>query len=320
MKKICIYLMILISSSSFGQVNLIQNGDFEQYYQCPTYFNQVPYCVGWSSASDSTLNNQTPDYFNSCNPVSYLSPPTVLCGFQSPHSGNGYCGIATYFKPSGVNQNVREYIQDSLIDSLTLNLKYYVSFYANLSGESIYTCASNKIGVLFTMQKFEAPNFASPLNFAHVYTDTVITDTAGWFHFKGTFIADSAYHYMTLGNFFDDSNTDTINLDGSNSFIGYYYIDDVCVSTDSNLCYTKTAFEEILPVLPNVYPNPANGIIDIVMDNSKMNDVIIYDPLGNIFKQLKKVIGSVTLDCSYWSEGLYFLKLNNTVFKIIIKH
>ena len=72
--------------------------------------------------------------------------------------------------------------------------------------------ASNKLGAKFSTVSYSYSNPIQINNFAHVYSDSVIKDTTSWTLIKGEFTADSAYQYISIGNFFDDINTDTITI------------------------------------------------------------------------------------------------------------
>lgn len=70
-----------------------------------------------------------------------------------------------------------------------------------------------------------------------------ITDTSAWTKIEGTFTATGNEQWMTIGRFFDSSETDTIILlDNSGVYICYMFIDDVCVrdmtlnSSDTTIC------------------------------------------------------------------------------------
>lgn len=66
------------------------------------------------------------------------------------------------------------------------------------------------------------------------HSDSILTDTVNWIKLSTSFIADSAYQYLIIGNFYDDNNTDTLSVNNIGN-VGYYYIDDVCLTTDSIL-------------------------------------------------------------------------------------
>src|SRR4051812_45907254 len=86
-----------------------------------------------------------------------------------------------------------------------------------------------------------------------------------------------------LGNFFDDLNTDTLQMYGTWNCFSYYFLDNVCVSTDSLFTLTWTGIKNI-DDKENcfvVYPNPTNDKIHIY--SSEMNTLIsIYNSIGEI--------------------------------------
>src|SRR5947207_14609609 len=92
-----IFYCVMITNL-WAQVNLIPNGDFEYYSDCPGYENELynlNKAVPWFNP---TLN--TPDYFNACDSLipSYASSgvPDNFEGSQYPHSGFGYAGISVH--------------------------------------------------------------------------------------------------------------------------------------------------------------------------------------------------------------------------------
>jgi len=225
-KLVLLIFYVLTYSCCIAQ-NLVYNGNFEDYTICPSSSGGVQNCVGWFSAASS------PDYFNVCASSMAFLVPNNSWGYQQPYDGNAYMGGATYFQ----NYAYREPVRGTLIESLVAGTTYYVSFKVSLA-EMQSNCGSNKIGALFTtLQYTNLSNPAPIVNYAQVYTNDIITDTANWTTVSGTFVADSAYNYVMIGNFFDNSQTD-IHILGSqlNSLYSYYYIDDVCVSTDASLC------------------------------------------------------------------------------------
>ena len=113
-------LLQLISSPAAAQINLVQNGSFEDYTICPSNAFEVENCIGWYSAAN------TPDYFNVCASLLPLgtgvSVPSNSYGFQYAYQGNAYMGAGMLCP-----DNIREIIRGTLIDSLALGIKYYIS-------------------------------------------------------------------------------------------------------------------------------------------------------------------------------------------------
>jgi hypothetical protein len=300
---------------SLSQINLVPNPSFETYTTCPYNQGQVTFATGWLAGGDS------PDYFNACDITDpYFSVPHNWGGFQIPASGNAYCGIGTYLSKK-FTPNAREFIGTSLSNSLNNGTKYFVSFKTSLAIDTgVGNCATNNLGAMFAVN---APTIGDPYlgNYTpKVNYTSLITDTAGWTIVFGSFIADSAYQYIFVGNFYLDNATDTLIINnndttvinGKNICYAYYYIDDVCVSTDS--LYTSTYswvgikecnFHSQKRIL---YPNPSNN--GFFYSNISFRDELIkvYDLLGNFSKEL--YLNGNTINLSDLSNGVYFIQFN----------
>ncbi len=70
----------------------------------------------------------------------------------------------------------------------------------------------------------------------------------------------------------------------------------------------------------SIYPNPANDVLNISVNSRRNEDVIVYDVFGRIILFTKMKDGNTEINCSHWAEGLYFIKISQQCFKIIIKH
>jgi gliding motility-associated-like protein len=218
---IMLFVLLSLAELCIGQ-NLVKNPSFEDYTSCPyTYYARVHDATGWSEFRES------PDYANSC---AGSIPYTPGGNYQIPLTGNAYCAFIAY----GVyqNGNYREHICGTLCQTLTIGQKYFVSINVTLGENSDGPC--NKIGVRLSTVASADPSIFGPLpNSAHVYTNSMISDSVNWVKIKGSFIADSAYNYIVIGNFFDEANT---TKSGTGAM---YLLDDVCVSPDSLTCYAS---------------------------------------------------------------------------------
>ncbi|MGZ3861629.1 MAG: T9SS type A sorting domain-containing protein [Bacteroidia bacterium] len=264
-----LYFSIFIGK---GQTNLVPNPSFEIHDTCPDNLSQINRAVGWYSAKPS------PDYYNSCAPSSALSgAPSNYFGYQYPASGNAYAGYAAMY--AGMS-NTREYIQSLLTNPLQINTKYYVSFKVcrSFRANFLNDCSCNKLGVLFSTIKYDDSNPAPVCNCGHVYTNSIITDTLNWTRISGSFIADSNYKYVSLGNFFTSSFTDSIQTQGT-FCDAYYYIDDVCVSDDSIYAYTYNIKNINKSVSFTCFPNPFNDHM-LIRSDEFIAEVKLYDIMG----------------------------------------
>lgn len=157
-------------------------------------------------------------------------------------------------------------------------------------------------------------------NSSNYFYNTDISDTLIWTHVFGSFIADSAYKNLMIGNFFDNSNS-TITNHALGSY-AYYFIDDVCLSTDSIFCknFEYVGINEIYTDNKmQFFPNPANNTITI--RNDLILPIKIFNSLGDeisfIIEQKRNLN---MIDCSNWETGIYFIKAKNLSQKIIINH
>lgn len=333
-KSLFIFTTLLLSFTSWGQ-NLVPNPSFEEYDECPNYFYENVFLTAWK------ININTADYFNHCSSSEYVSIPSNAMGHQScpDLSCGGYIGLITYVN---IFDNKREYVGTDLIENLIVGQRYYISYKVSLADNSM--CAVNNIGILFTNMVFNEINISEPFlsidptfilrNSAHVYSEEIVSDKEKWVTVRGVFVADSAYSKILVGNFFDDSNTMVIDCNDLENFSqSYYYIDDVCVSTDSAYCWdynftcsTNTSTDITNNYSIDIFPNPAENYFHIEIDKTtykKKPKIEIYTALGKLVhkQQLNEI--NTKINTTGLKSGLYFVKIYcsncNSVKKLIIK-
>jgi hypothetical protein len=292
-------ILILLPNSTFSQ-NLVPNPSFEDSITCPSGGNAINLATGWSSYS------HTPDYFHSCNNL-FVSTPENFAGYQIPDNGSAYVGIINYFIPSS---NLREYIGIQLYQPLNIGKTYYVSFKVsmayNMDSQRI-AIATNNMGVRFTTVSFSATNPVPIDNFCHINYQSIISDTINWTEIYGSFVADSAYEFLIIGNFFNDSLT-LINLYDSIALYSYYYVDNIQLSSDSNFASNINGMDNNF--LPIIYPNPAKDWISI--NDSKARIVGIIDLFGNKIDIEKYRINELNqFDISFLNQGVYLFTIES---------
>jgi hypothetical protein len=254
------------------------NPSFEDTVSCPYQSGDIDKSIGWTSFCGS------PDYFNTCNQFDW-GVPNNISGYQQAASGNAYVGFISY---SNVGANTREFPACNLSSPLTIGTKYYLSFKTGLSLENIANpanCASNKIGATFTTGAYFCNSIIT--NTHPIFTNSIITDSLNLTRITGSFVADSAYTYLVIGNFFDDANTDTIKFFNSWwSDFAYYYLDDVALSTDSsfvyNYSYSTGVAENNFSNQITAYPNPVVDYLNIKNTSNQPLDISIYNILGEL--------------------------------------
>lgn len=302
MKNYYIYLFLLTlfvfgrNPNAIGQ-NLVPNPSFEDTVFCPTTANQLDKCAYWWPSLES------PDYFHECDFITgSTGVPNNFCGFQYPNTGKAYVGFIPFTRTT---LNGREYFTCQLLTPLSDGESYDVSFYLNWSAGIGKKIACNKIGVLFTTSNYNLSNPLQIMNFAHIYTDSVESDSINWKYINKKFIADSNYTYLSIGNFYDDVFTDTIALDPSAH--AYYYIDDVSVTLDST-----TQLINRFPDNIQVFPNPFETSVTIENDYANIVIIEIVNLYGQtMHKQTLDGTNSINLDLRYLTSGIYFLQIND---------
>ena len=175
--------------------------------------------------------------------------------------------------------------------------------------------STNKIGIKLSVTK---PSTVSIDNAPIFYSNNVITDTLNWVKIFGSFIANANYKYIMIGNFFDDSNTTITNQ--SSGIYAYYFIDDVCLSTDSVFAYNYITGVKDNKKFDNIkiYPTQADDKITLEMPDKGKDR--IQNIHGKIILEVNAEIGKNQIICSEWEAGVYILKINEKTFKILINH
>ncbi len=304
---IFIFLFFLFGGYMRAQ-NLVPNGSFEQLHSCPNSTGQVDSCLQWFAVQN------TPDYFASCSPYP-VSVPDNLCGSQLPFDGNAYMGLYTYI---WAFRQYREIIGTKLLDKLIPGNTYQVSMRVsrgNWTNQAYNVAASNKLGVRFTKDESELyPNNTSNYdtiyvdNNAQLYTDSIITDTLNWVLLHWNYIADSAYSYMYIGNFFTDEFTDTSVIAAPLGQFGqaYYFIDSVNVFCVSENCFVQ-AQNVIAAEIRMLFETSSNALL-VQMENNHEAALSIVNVTGQVIRR-EKVSGEVRINLSGLQAGLYIATL-----------
>jgi hypothetical protein len=310
MKKLLLAISIFIMTSRAHSQNLVPNGDFEIYGTVPCGWSANPGEFASSTASWNSPTNATPDIHSTLVPqncTNHHPNSTASCtnGSQMPHSGNIFAGFYTHFSILW-----REYLQVQLTQPMIPGTTYYVRLYVSIGEESQE--ATNNIGVGFSTTVTNSGN-SGALGFAPqiLFPDT-ITDTLIWVLLKDTITPTQPYEYIIIGNFFDDASTNVVSMNPGGCVPGaYYYCDDVCISSDSTICYTTVGMNEVKnPEDFVLSPNPFSDNLNITAGNNELSEIILYDIASRKLLQ-QKFTNSVSLNTSRFARGIYLYELRN---------
>jgi len=250
---------VSLIQEDINDTNLIANGDFEDYFYCPTtrnsntssipYWNKLPteklnedhsleikkrkegnevniYLeennTGVAGLSSETYYLGSADYFNDCNRFDEFYTKSKL---PKAYSGHGFGGINLTGK--GGKFRACEYLQGITIKPLEKGL-YCFQMYIRMDKAS--KTATSSIGVYFS----QLPIYKSPENSGKVFDvipqiatkGIVISNKTSWICITDTFEALGGEQYLTIGDY--DSNYPTVmkNVSGKEK-ISYYYFDKV---------------------------------------------------------------------------------------------
>lgn len=239
MKPILSFLLMLCHPLlANAQYNMVPNGDFEDYIDCPSSLSQIMRCVGWQEILG------TPDFYHLCATNNDVSVPANFFGSQSPTSGDAYAGFYDYI-PNKPDR--REYIGRT-ITPLQPGVKYEVSVSIALGNLCSY--ASNGFGIFF--HKDGNPSYTGQIltvspqvSFSSMGP---FTNKDKWQRLSYVYVPDSAYDKIIIGGFKNDNSLTTSTVGGTYPS-AYYYIDSLVIAepgtrpplhpTDTNYTYIQ---------------------------------------------------------------------------------
>lgn len=234
--KYLIYSIILFLPLLAPAQNLVIDGSFENYNNCPIHISNVTDdCSNWNNFNVST----TADYFHTCG-TGNAGIPTGSGGYQLPAHGNGQIGIIAYMP----NYAWKETIRGRMMP-MTIGETYQVSVSVNLGNISHYM--SDNVDVYFYQygDSTRADNDVNAIVPQVKFTSYgSISDTQNWVRIIDTFTADSAYNNIVIGGFNHNPSYTSFAPQGN---AAYYYLDSLVVRPikglnvkDSILCVADT--------------------------------------------------------------------------------
>lgn len=309
--RLVLVAAVLFTLSPTHAQNLVPNPGFEETDSCT-------FGLGMGALHDWFSAFLTPDHLQSCLPYGSANGlPLNIFTYQQPFEGNSCAGILTYDDDTGLE--LHEWIMVHLLEPLAVGQTYYCSFRANAAfgGNSMNQTtwlASDHLGMLFTTYDRQwtwGDTYPATMNQAQILHPQILSDTVGWTLVGGSFLADSAYTYLMIGNFFSNALVDTLHLalPGVDVY-GYTLIDAVCVSSSPEGCELSHGVEEPGRIGPFVYPNPATDVL--VIGNSDGRDATVLDMQGRCLWRGRVAHDRFVVDVSNWGRGAYVVQVRDT--------
>lgn len=295
--------LFAICGVALGQ-NIVPNNSFETNTSYPSAGNQLNLCTGWSNVNGTyfpSFSTGSPDYYHSSGSGGVKLPNTTYATVNA-NTGSACAGITTW---NDNETNFREYMSIKLTDpGLVVGKIYSISLYLTNGTNCTYKYQTNNIGIRFSLNNFSQTGW-QPINVIPQLEVASVVNAPNWQLFSFQFTADSAYQYITIGNFKTDANTTHIQFTSGSNPYGYYYIDDVSVTDVTGI--ENYDLQSHIDIFPN--PLSAQTVLrsDIFLNNATLT---VDNCFGQTVKQIKNISGqTVTLSRDNLPSGLYFVRL-----------
>lgn len=294
-----IALCVTVPLSGVSQNNLVPNPSFEANVGCPNAAGKIWLAEPWDFVLGSV------DYFHACGTNGWTVPENTR-GFQHASDGDGYAGIGVW---SMITPEFREFLGVPLNEPLESGIKYEVGMKISLNDTVYYTV--QLLGAYFSQgQPSSSGGAASFFNLSpqvEFQDSGFFEDSGNWTELSGNFIASGGENFMTIGNFLNDSDTDTLYVGPtqggqSNLSSSGYYVDAVYVVEDTSIQVAST--EAAAPSF-TLYPNPASGQLVVDVSSQHQGMLVMYDPSGRVVLSQSVVSNRETLDVSNLKGGIY---------------
>lgn len=171
------------------------------------------------------------------------------------------------------------------MDSLRQGKCYYAEYYVNLANTEHLAC--NNQSMLFTNNPVYVDTVATPYGVLptnpQIQNTRIITDTLNWVKVSGVFTAQGGEQYLTLGNFKNNAQTQTQQIQPTGYNGAAYYIEDVSVlPLDSITLKADAGTDKTIIQGDSVFIGSyTTGLTNVVWYNSSGN--IIANNVSGLF-------------------------------------
>ena len=275
--------------------NLVPNPGFENYTNCPVSLSGVALAVPWYMPTE----NGSSDLFNECGtpPGCNMDIPRNGFGQQIAHTGTGYVGL--YIGDvGGSTGGYREYVQTKLLCPMIPGQTYDVKMYVSSADYS--TKQGDGLGILLSTVKDTAPGIGPVIPATPQVSNpsgNILTNDTSWTLIGATIIADSAYKYITVGNFKNDANTTIVPVTRPGAYLtsSYYYVDDVSVTPANSVIVQDTMVCNGLKLVLSASPGASylwstgattSSINDSLMTSATYTVITLNGTCGDTLKKI----------------------------------
>jgi hypothetical protein len=236
LKKLLFIAFVFVQINIVMAQNLVNNSSFEKLDSCLYYTNTINSAKPWDTLQAGGGGGL--DLFNVCSYAKYTIVPNTKIGFRDAKTGNGFIESAVFVNSTTGKLNYREYVQAPLNSSLQNGKIYTVTFFVSRPSACPY--AIDRIGAYLDNGAIST-TYGGLVNVTPQVENPrhhIIVDTVNWTKVQGCFTANGTESYLTLGNFYPDSLTDTMSV----PYVPHglvdnasFFIDDVSVLESNSI-------------------------------------------------------------------------------------
>lgn len=126
-----------------------------------------------------------------------------------------------------------------------------------------------------------------------------------------------SYQWFLDGNPIPSSNTQTITPTQDGDYTVEVTYANGCPETSAPFTVTLTSINNYILKDFKIYPNPATNQIRIEGQDIQLNEIQIYNSFGQIINDIERTDNII--DVSKFSKGVYFVRLNDRIKKLVIQ-
>lgn len=316
-----IYVNVLNNCLNIAQPNLVRNGDFEEHNFAPTYTSQIYKACGWQCAAYFP----SPEYFNSDSTNPQVSIPSNLLGYQPDKINGNHAYAGMYISPNRPNllENIySESLKTELTSFLQPNTKYQLSFDVSLADNHQFNAV--KFQAFISDENLELTT-GGIIPSSYITSDKVFLTNPTFSGSSSVNEWETITFTFTTGNnpnlkYLYIGGLNNVQFQNNNGPEPYYYVDNVSLIPFSQLGLSEVNSENDGI---EIFPNPANSIVNIKNSKSHINAIELYDTAGRILKSEKINKKETQIDVSNYQVGTYLIKIltkNGSIVKKLTKY
>lgn len=220
---LCVFACLLCSSTWTQAQNLVPNPGFEEI-EVPSeghlFFDKVLHWENTNLRQNTSLFG-TPDHLTDTDDEGLRFYRTSF----APHEGRSIAGLITYMQRV---RNYREYLTVPLIEPMQVGTTYRLSFWISSGDRAPFgSIGASGMGALLSTQRPSQQVYEPLTQFRPQWQLQEVFFRTGWYEVSTELVADSAYRFLTLGNFRPDAQTQVRYFFFDVDPQAYVYIDEV---------------------------------------------------------------------------------------------